>query len=142
MPIMFLSAAEGTFDQAAKDAIAEQLTDLGAECERLARTDFVRSTTFLHICDLPAGDIYHGGKRATAKIATLLVNVLEGGFDATAKEVFMERATKILGDASGQTGRVPAYVIFRDVSNISLALFGGTATLKDLREPDPNAKPI
>ena len=80
MPIMFLSAAEGTFDQAAKDAIAEQLTDLGAECERLARTDFVRSTTYLHFCDLPAGDIFHGGKRATAKIATLLVNALEGGF--------------------------------------------------------------
>jgi phenylpyruvate tautomerase PptA (4-oxalocrotonate tautomerase family) len=142
MPIMFISSAEGTFDQSAKDIIAAQLTDLGAECERLARTDFVRSTTFVHFNDLPPGNIYHSGRKATAKIATLLVNVLEGGFDATAKEVFMERATKILGNASGQNDRVPAYVIFRDISNTSLALFGATATLKDLREPDPNAKPI
>lgn len=142
MPIMFITSAEGTFDQSAKDVIATQLTDLGAECERLARTDFVRSTTYVHFNDLPAGNIYNGGKRATAKIATLLVNALEGGFDATAKEIFMERATRILGDASGQKGRVPAYVIFRDVPNISLGLFGGTATLKDLREPAPDAKQI
>jgi phenylpyruvate tautomerase PptA (4-oxalocrotonate tautomerase family) len=142
MPIMFLSSAEGTFTQSAKDSIASQLTDLGAECERLARTEFVRSTTYLHFNDLPAGSIYNGGKRATAKIATLLVNVLEGGFDATAKEVFIEKATKILGAASSQEDRVPAYVIFRDVSNISLGLFGSTATLEDLRKPDPDAEPI
>lgn len=37
---------------------------------------------------------------------------------------------------------MPAYVIFRDVTDISLGLFGAMATLKGLREPDPQADPI
>ena len=54
----------------------------------------------------------------------------------------MAKATEVIGSASKQKGRVPAYVIFRDVPDISLGLFGATATLKDLRQPDPGLEPI
>lgn len=64
---------------------------------KLARRDFVRSTTYVHFNDLPPGNVHNGGKKAEAEIAPMLVNALQCGFDATAKERFIMGATEALG---------------------------------------------
>ena len=44
MPLIYVDYPEGTFADAALDALAEQITTDSLECEGLPNTPFVRST--------------------------------------------------------------------------------------------------
>jgi phenylpyruvate tautomerase PptA (4-oxalocrotonate tautomerase family) len=144
MPLIYVSCPEATFSAAAKDALAEELTNLALATERLPATPFVRSTVWIYFHDYPAATVYHGGRSAGTKVISLEVNALQGGHDAASKQVLIQQFTEAIrrqaGIALGEL--VPVYILFRDVPAADWGVFGATITLQDLYNPPAGAAAI
>lgn len=144
MPLIYVNHPAGTFSDAARDALAEDLTRISLECEHLQATPFVRSTNWIFFREHPAHHVYHGGKPGGTQVIALEVNAFEGGLDRESKHALFERFT----DAIRMHARIPegtlapVYVIARDVPDTDWGVFGATITLDDLRNPDPDAPPF
>lgn len=87
-------------------------------------TAFVRSTVWIYFNDYRPDRVFMGGEPATAKVISLVFYVLKGGLDADGKRRLIEGATDLLGRHAGLTGRIPAYVIIREVPESDRGLFG------------------
>jgi phenylpyruvate tautomerase PptA (4-oxalocrotonate tautomerase family) len=142
MPKMFIHAPEGTFDLDARTRVASELTELGLRCEAIPATAFVRSTVWIYFTDYPAGMVFGGGEVASAKVMSLVVYALEGGLDSQGKQALIAGATEILGRHAGIEGRVPAYVVIREVPESNWGIFGATGSLEILRASPEGAAPI
>lgn len=144
MPLIYVNYAAGTLSPAARDALAEELTDVALECERLPTTPFVKSTVWVYFNELPSDRIYHGGKPGGTQVISLEVNALEGGHDETSKQLLFKRFTQVIRKHAEipQEAIAPIYIVLRDVPATNWGVFGGTITLEELYNPDPNAKPI
>lgn len=144
MPLIYVNYAAGTLSLAARDALAEELTDVALECEKLPASPFVKSTTWVYFNEFPSDRIYHGGKPGGTKVISLEVNAFEGGHDETSKQLLVERFTQAIRKYAeiSQEALAPVYIVLRDVPTTNWGVFGGTITLDELRNPNPNAKPI
>ncbi len=142
MPKMFIHAPQGTFDAEARAEVAEALTDLGLRCEALPQTAFVRSTVWIYFNDYAGDAVFNGGRPATSKVMSLLVYAIEGGLDARGKQKLIAGATDILGRHSGAQGRIPVYVVIREVPESNWGVFGEMANLQDLRSSASDALPV
>lgn len=144
MPLIYVNYPASTLSPTVRDALAEALTDIALECEKLPASPFMKSTVWVYFNDLPSDRIYHGGKPGGTKVISLEVNSFEGGHDETSKQLLFERFTQAIrkyAEIPPET-IAPVYIILRDVPETNWGVFGGTITLDDLRDPDPNAKPI
>jgi hypothetical protein len=56
----YLDSPKGTFTDSALDALAEQLTNDGLDCERLPNTVFVKHNLD-HFKEYAEDKVYHGG---------------------------------------------------------------------------------
>lgn len=144
MPKIFVTCPEGAFSREARDELAGRMTDIALECEELPGTPFVRSTVWIYFRELAAGYVYHGGAPGGTHVVSVEVNAFEGGLDASGKTQLIERFTDAIGTAAGMPpdGRVPAYIVIRDVPAANWGVFGRTVTLDELRNPDPDVQPI
>ncbi len=84
MPSIHVHSPAGTFSDAARDALAEELTVIALESEKLPMTPFVKSTAWIYFHELPPGHVYHGGKPGGTKVVSLEVNSFKGGLDEAA----------------------------------------------------------
>ena len=142
MPKMFIHAPKGTFDIDGRRQVASELTELGLRCEAIPATAFVRSTVWIYFSDYSAGMVFSGSGQASAKVMSLLVYVLEGVLDSYGKEALITGATEILGRHAGIVGRVPAYVVIREVPKSNWSIFGAAGSLEALRALPEGALPI
>lgn len=144
MPLIHFRCPAGTFSRPTRDVLAEELTDIALDCEKLPATDFVKSTAWIYFHELPAENVYHGGKPGGAKVISLEVNAFEGGLDDAAKQAFIERFTAAIRKHTGiaPNAVAPIYILFRDVPASNWGVFGNRITLDELRAPDPAAKPV
>lgn len=144
MPKMFLHYPEGVFSQGSLDALAEEVTTIGLQCEGLPDTLYVRSNIWFYAQEYPAGRVYHGGEPLGTKVMSLEVNVVGGALQAEARTAMIERFTKAVGRHAGiaEGDRVPLYIVIRDVPPSSWGMFGKAITLEGLHHPPADAKPV
>ena len=144
MPKVFINYPKGTFSDDALDALADEITTAGRECEKLPDTAYVRSNIWIYAREYAAERVYHGGKSLGTKVISLEVNVVEGALTADAREALIARFTQIVGKHAGipPQERVPVYIVIRDVPPQSWGMFGKAITLEGLQSPPPNAKPV
>ena len=144
MPKVFINYPVGTFSASALDALAEEITTIGLECEKLPDTPYVRSNIWIYGREYGADKVYHAGKPLGTKVITLEVNVVGGALGADSRKELIERLSKAVGKHAGipPQERVPVYVAIRDVPPESWGMFGEPITLQSLRNPPADAKPV
>lgn len=144
MPLIFVDAPAGTFEPAQRDALAEELTTIGLESERLPMEPFDRSTTWIYFRDTPPAQVYHGGKPGGTRVISLEVNCFVGGLDDDAKLSLYRRVTEAVRVRAGiaADARVPVYIVVREVRPEDWGVFGGTTRIEEVRTPHPDEAPI
>jgi phenylpyruvate tautomerase PptA (4-oxalocrotonate tautomerase family) len=144
VPKVFINYPEGTFTEGALDALAEEITTAGLECEKLPDTPYVRSNIWVYAREYDAGKVYNGGKPLGTKVVALEVNVVEGALDASSRKEMIARFTSIVGKHAGipPEERVPVYIAIRDIPPPSWGMFGKPITLEGLRNPPADAEPV
>lgn len=65
MPLIYVNYPSGALSPAVRDALAEELTDVALDCEKLPASPFVKSTTWVYFNELPPEQVYHGGQRSS-----------------------------------------------------------------------------
>jgi phenylpyruvate tautomerase PptA (4-oxalocrotonate tautomerase family) len=115
MPKIFISYPKGTFSEHALDALVEEITTTGLECEKLPDTPYVRSNIWVYANEYASERVYHGGKPCGTKVISLEVNVVEGALDADSKKELIARFSIIVGKHAGipPQERVPVYIVIR-----------------------------
>lgn len=144
MPLIYVNYPEGTFTQDAINTLALQLTNLGAEAEKIPKTPYLFSTTWVYFRPYPKELVFHGGKSGGTDIVSLEVNALEGGIDYSAKKELYARATEAVAEAIGlaKDKRRPVYIVFRDVPDINWGFFGNIIALNDLLVAPTGEEPV
>ncbi|RXG11401.1 phenylpyruvate tautomerase PptA (4-oxalocrotonate tautomerase family) [Leeuwenhoekiella aestuarii] len=144
MPLIYFNCPEGTFNQQAKTKMANELTKIALDIEKLPKTDFVKSTCWIYFNDYSKENVYHGGSNAGTSVISLEVNAFKGGLDQTQKKDFIIQFTNCIHKYAGlDTNEVsPVYIIFRDVETYNWGVFGNTIQLEDLKNAPVNAKPV
>jgi phenylpyruvate tautomerase PptA (4-oxalocrotonate tautomerase family) len=144
MPKVFINYPKGTFSAQALDVLADEITTIGLQCEKLPDTPYVRSNIWVYAREYDAEKVYHGGKPRGTKVITLELNVVEGALGADSRKELIERLTQAVGKNAGipLQERVPVYIAIRDVPPPSWGMFGEPITLEGLRNPPANAKPV
>ena len=144
MPLMFLNYTEGTFSPDALDRVADSITRDGIELEKLPRTDYVRSTTWVFTREYPKSRVYHGGKSGGSSFVAVEINVLQGGYSASTKQALIERVTNTIGEFGNLPEQEPrrVYVVIREVAESNWGFDGQPIDLEVLRNPPADAKPL
>ena len=144
MPLIYVNAPSGTFSDAARDALAEELTVIAFESENLPMTPFDKSTAWIYFLETPPGHVYRGGQPGGTKVISLEINAFRGGLDEAAKLSLYERFTEAIRLHAGipQDARAPVYIVLREVDPPNWGVFGGTTRIEDLRTPHPDDAPI
>jgi phenylpyruvate tautomerase PptA (4-oxalocrotonate tautomerase family) len=62
MPLIHVYYPTGALSLPARDALADELTNVALDCEKLPTSPFVKSTTWIYFHELPSEHVYHGGK--------------------------------------------------------------------------------
>ena len=144
MPLIHVHSPVGTFADAARDALAEELTVIALESEGLPMAPFDKSTTWIYFHDIPPERTYHGGKPGGTRVIAIEVNCFEGGLNEAAKRSLYARFTEAVRERAGipQGARVPVYVVVREMKPENWGVFGGTTSIDELRHAHPNEAPI
>lgn len=144
MPLMYVNYPEGTFTQDAIDKLGFQLTDFGEDAEKIPKTPYLFSTTWVYFRPYPKELVFHGGKSEGTNVISLEVNVFEGGLDYAAKKEFYTRATEAIAEAVGLTDgeRRPVYILIRDVPDINWGFYGNIISINDLLVAPDDEEPI
>jgi phenylpyruvate tautomerase PptA (4-oxalocrotonate tautomerase family) len=149
VPLIFMHYPKGTFSQAALISLADEITTIGLDCEKLPNTAFVRSTTWIYANELPPSSVFVGGRPrgiedADTKVISIEVNVFEGGLGDAAMQALIERMTDTVrvhaSTAPGQP--TPVYILIREVAPTHWGVFGRRITLEALRNPPVDAEPL
>jgi phenylpyruvate tautomerase PptA (4-oxalocrotonate tautomerase family) len=144
VPLIYVNSPVGTFTDDARDRLAEDLTDIALEAERLPKEPFDRSTTWIYFNEIPLGHVYHGGNPGGTRVISLEINAFEGGLDTKAKRDLYQRFTEAIRIRAGiaEHARVPVYIVLRLVAPEDWGVFGGTTRIENLRIPHPDEAPI
>ena len=143
MPLIQIHYPEGAFTPESLDALAAQVSKDGGDLEKLADDPFVRSTTWVYAHAYDPAKVYHGGKPGGAKVITVELSALQGGFDVATKAELIKRVTAAVADAAGLDGAIlPIYVLLHDVPPQSWGFSGKPLSFEQLQNPPPGAKPI
>lgn len=144
MPLIYVNSPSGTLSVGARDALAEELTVIALESEKLPMEPFDKSTTWIYFNEFPPDRVYHGGVPGGTKVISLEINAFEGGLDDTAKRSLYARFTEAIRRHAGipKDVRVPVYIVLREVLPKNWGVFGSTTRIEDLRTPHPDEAPI
>ena len=144
MPLIHLHSPIGTFSDAARDALAEELTVIALESENLPMTPFDKSTTWIYFHELPPGHVYHGGQPGGTRVISLEVNAFAGGLGEGAKRSLYGRFTQAIRQRAriAPDARAPVYIVLREIDPVNWGVFGGTTNIEELRVAHPEESPI
>ena len=144
MPLIHVHCPVGTFSDAAREALAEELTIIALKSEILPMSPVDNSPTWPHPHDRPQGNIYGGGQPGGTRVISLEVNAFEGGLDEAAKRSLYARFTQAIRRRAGiaPDARAPVYVVLREIDPVDWGVFGGTTSIEQLRVAHPEESPI
>ena len=144
MPKLFLHYPQGTFTQSNLELLAQELTHIGLQCERMPETTYGRSNVWLYAREYPAEQVFVGGRTGGTKVITVEVNAFEGGLDDAAKEALIAAFTEAIGRFAGilSGARCPVFVLIRENPASNWGIFGKRVTLEKLRHPAADAEPV
>ena len=138
MPKIVIHAADGTFEPAARAALAAELTDFALDCEALPKSPFMRSTVWTYFNSYPADALFMGGAQAQARIISAQLFVIAGGLGEDAKTRLIKGATEILGRHSAARGAVPVYIVLHAIPETDWGFLGEIADLAAMRASPPD----
>ena len=101
MPKIIIHSPAGTFDVAAQEGVARELTDFALDCEGLHKSPFVKSKVRIDFNEYPGDAVFMGHEPASAKVISAQTSVIEGALGDEAKRTLIRGATEILGRHSG-----------------------------------------
>lgn len=134
MPKIFIHASQGTFDPAARQAVASALTNLSLECERLPKSPLVTSSVWTYFNDYPAEAVFVGNAPASLKPVSVQVYALEGGLEAADRRRLIEDATAILAPHCQVGGSpVPVFIVIHEVRESHWGFCGRNGDLAAMR---------
>ena len=144
MPLIYVNSPAGTFTHVARDALANELTVIALESEKLPMEPFDKSTTWIYFHELLPGHVYHGGQPGGTRVISLEINAFRGGLDEPAKLSLYVRFTEAIRKHAGiaPEARVPVYIVLREVDPANWGVFGRTTRIEELRKPHPDEAPI
>ena len=144
MPKMFLHYPQGAFTQANLELLAQELTQIGLQCEHLPETAYGRSTAWIYAREYPTDQVFVGGRTGGTKVITAEVNAFEGGLDDAAKVALIEAFTESIGRFAGIPSgeRCPVFVLIKESPASDWGIFGKRVTLENLRHPPADAVPV
>ena len=61
MPLIYVNSPAGAFSDSARDHLADELTVIALESEKLPMPPFDKSATWIYFHELPWAQVYHGG---------------------------------------------------------------------------------
>ncbi|MFL0358477.1 4-oxalocrotonate tautomerase family protein [Curtobacterium flaccumfaciens] len=130
---MFVHSTAGTFTAGARAAIASDLTDLGMDCEKLAKRDEVREGVWVIFSEFEVDFVFRGGVPAPSSTIVLEVFALEGGLGPTDKTRLIGEATKILQTHASGSASTPTYVVINETPESDWGMLGKPVRLAALR---------
>jgi phenylpyruvate tautomerase PptA (4-oxalocrotonate tautomerase family) len=144
MPKVFIHYPEGTFSADALATLAEEITTVGLECEKLPDTPYVRSNIWIYAQEYSTASVFHAGKPGGTKVISMEVNCVAGALAPDSRIELIARFTSIVGKHAGipPQARAPVYIVIRDVPPPSWGMFGKPITLEGLRNPPADAIPV
>lgn len=101
MPMMDLTLPEGTLSHDQRTALVDELTTVLLRAERAPDAQFFRDITWVFVHELPAGDVYVGGRPVAQPIVRLEVTTPEGALSDRRRAELVENATRAIREAAG-----------------------------------------
>jgi phenylpyruvate tautomerase PptA (4-oxalocrotonate tautomerase family) len=135
MPKLFVYSTEGTFDATGRAAVASELTELGMECEKLAKNDQVRAGVWVAFSEYSADAVFRGGALAPSATIVLQVFALEGGLDSVSKSRLIAEGTRVLQTHAKSADVIPTYVVISERPEADWGMLGKQVHLAALRDP-------
>lgn len=144
MPLIHVHSPARTFSDAARDALAEELTVIARESEELPLYPFDNSTTWIYFHEPPPGHVYHGGQPGGTRVVSLEINTFKEGLDEAAKRSLYARFTEAVRRHVGiaPEAHAPVYIVLREIDPVNWGVFGGTTSIEELRVAHPEESPI
>jgi phenylpyruvate tautomerase PptA (4-oxalocrotonate tautomerase family) len=146
MPLIYINCPKSTFNQSAKNKLAEELTNIALHTEKLPSTTFVRSTCWIYFNEITPNNIYKGGICINSgdNIVSLEVNVFKGGLDVVQKGILIEVFTACIRKYLNisDTKMTTVYILIKDIEEEDWGVFGSRITLHDLQHTPEDAEPI
>lgn len=142
MPKIFIHAPENTFDAAARQRVAADLTELALECEKIPKSPFAKSNAWIYFNQYAADEVFMAGRPAYRNIVSIQFYTIEHGLDDASIARLREGATEILGRHGKSDGVLPVHMVFLAIPARNWGSFGKPADLAALRNSAPDAPSI
>jgi phenylpyruvate tautomerase PptA (4-oxalocrotonate tautomerase family) len=134
VPKMFVHSRQGAFSDEARAEVAAALTDLGIDCERLAKTEQIRKGVWVIFSEHAPSSVFSGGKVASDSNTAVIAYTLQGGLDDDAKQRLIVGATSIINRHIQSTdGQAPVYVGIIEVPESNWGMYGKRVSLAAMR---------
>jgi phenylpyruvate tautomerase PptA (4-oxalocrotonate tautomerase family) len=103
MPLIDLTYPAGTFTADARTALVDELTTVLLRAERAPDTEFFRSIAWVHVHELPDGNVLAAGRPVTEPTFRVQVTIPAGALSERRKAELVAEATRAVLQAAGLT---------------------------------------
>jgi 4-oxalocrotonate tautomerase family enzyme len=134
MPLIDLTYPAGTFTDAARTALVDELTSVLLRAERAPDTDFFRSIAWVHVHELPEGTVLAAGRPVEAPTFRVQVTIPEGALSDRRKAEFVSEATRVVSEAAnlGDADALRVWVLIDEVPDGNWGAGGRIVRFADL----------
>ncbi|MEH6631317.1 MAG: hypothetical protein V7776_10840 [Halopseudomonas aestusnigri] len=135
MPLLQVTAAQGTLNKADQDNLMSRLTNALLEAERAPIEDAgAQSLAWAYYTEQPAGTIYVGGENLDKAPLRIAVTTPEGALTADTRAEFVASVGKIVDDIVGPyEGRLNHWTMLTELDEGSWAGAGQIFHLADIQ---------
>lgn len=101
MPLIDVTFPAGAVAPDVREPLVNDLTTVLLRAERAPDTEFFRDVTWVHLHELPAGDVYAGGRPVTAPTVRVDVTTPEGALSDRRRRELVGEATRVVREHTG-----------------------------------------
>lgn len=135
MPLMDVTYPQGALSPDARDALIEALTAAILRAERAPDTEFFRNVTWVYAHELPAANVYVGGRPAQPAVFRVEAKVPQGALSDRRKQELVETATAAVVEHSELTPEqsLRVFVLVNEVPEGNWGAAGNVIQFEQLR---------
>lgn len=136
MPLMDLTLPAGVLDAETRATLIEELSATLLRAERAPDTEFFRSITWVHVHELPAGDVIAAGKPVEQPVFRVDVSIPEGALSERRKQEFVGAATERILAAAGldESHALRVWILIREIPDGNWGAGGQLIQFAQLRD--------
>jgi phenylpyruvate tautomerase PptA (4-oxalocrotonate tautomerase family) len=101
MPLIDVTFPAGAVAPGAREPLVNDLTTALLRAERAPDAQFFRDITWVYLHELPAGDVYAGGRPVTAPTVRVDVTTPEGALSDRRRAELVGEATRVVREHTG-----------------------------------------